>query len=40
MIDLIYILLTIGFFALMIVYVRWCEWLGSTDARREAGDGR
>lgn len=31
MIDLIYVLGTIGFFALMLVYVRACERLGRTN---------
>ncbi len=30
MIDLIYVLATIGFFALMLAYVRGCDVLGRT----------
>jgi hypothetical protein len=35
MIDLIYVIGTVAFFALMLVYVRACERLG----RAEANDG-
>jgi len=34
--DLLYILLTVGFFALMLAYVRGCERLG----REETGEER
>jgi hypothetical protein len=37
MIDLIYIAISIAFFALMIAYVRGCERLGR-DASAENGD--
>jgi hypothetical protein len=38
MIDLIYIVATIGFFALMLAYVRGCERLGrqTTDTTEKA----
>ena len=34
MIDLIYLLGTVGFFALMLLYVRACERLGRTTTDR------
>ena len=34
MLDIVYIVVTVGFFALMLVYVRGCEKLG-----REGTDG-
>jgi len=34
MLDVVYIVLTLGFFALMVAYVRGCERLG-----REGGEG-
>lgn len=40
MIDLIYVLGTVGFFALMLLYVRACERLGraaSSDAGQSEG---
>ncbi len=33
--DLVYIVVTLGFFGLMLAYVAWCERLG----RRDAGEG-
>ena len=40
MIDMLYVIATIGFFALMLAFVRGCEKLGaSTDAVREPDHG-
>jgi len=35
MIDLLYIAGTIGFFALMLLYVRACDALGRTQSKQE-----
>ncbi len=38
--DLIYIAITIGFFVLMLAYVRACAALAASDSDSEAGGAR
>ncbi len=38
--DLIYIAITVAFFALMLLYVRACGALGAVDTEKEAGGTR
>lgn len=35
MLDVVYIALTVGFFALMLAYIRVCEALGHEDTNKE-----
>jgi hypothetical protein len=36
MLDVVYIAVTLGFFALMLAYIRGCEALGREDANKES----
>ena len=35
MLDVVYIAITLGFFALMLAYIRGCEALGREDTKKE-----
>jgi len=35
MLDLVYVAITLGFFALMLAYIRGCEALGREDTHKE-----
>lgn len=35
MLDLVYVAITLGFFALMLAYIRGCEALGREDTNKE-----
>lgn len=35
MLDVVYVVLTLGFFAIMLAYIRGCEVLGREDTNKE-----